>query len=159
MKNIFIFLICLTPLFINAQSQMPNVRLKNLDNDYKNVYEDYNKKDKVYVFSFWATWCAPCLSELESISENIEEWKEEVDFDVIAVSVDDARTVKRVKPLINGKDWDYEVLLDTNQELKRTLQISNVPHVIVVKNKKVVYVHNGYVEGAEEELFEEIKSL
>jgi hypothetical protein len=39
------------------------------------------------------------------------------------------------------------------------MQISNVPHVIVVKNQKVVYVHNGYVEGAEEDLFEKIKSL
>ena len=159
MKNIVVFIFCLFSLSSWAQSQMPNLRLKNLDNDYKNVYSDYNEEDKIYVFSFWATWCAPCLSELENIYENLEDWKKEANFEVIAVSVDDARTVKRVKPLINGKDWDYEVLLDTNQQLKRTLQISNVPHVIIVKNQKVEYVHNGYVEGAEEELFEEIKSL
>jgi thiol-disulfide isomerase/thioredoxin len=159
MRNLLLAFVCFFPLYIGAQSQMPNVRLKNLDNKYKNVYSDYTEEGKVYVFSFWATWCAPCLSELEAIHENITEWKEEVDFDVVAVSIDDARTVKRVKPLINGKDWEYEVLLDTNQKLKRTLQISNVPHVIVVKNQKVVYVHNGYVEGAEEDLFEKIKSL
>ncbi|MGO1585893.1 TlpA family protein disulfide reductase [Mesonia sp.] len=159
MKNILFLVCCLVATISQAQSQMPNVQLKNLDNNYQNVYKDYAAKDKVYVFSFWATWCAPCISELEAIKENYADWQEEVDFEVIAVSIDDSRTMRRIKPMINGKGWEYEVLLDTNQELKRALQINNIPHVIVVKNQKVEYVHNGYAEGGEEELFEKIKSL
>ena len=30
---------------------------------------------------------------------------------------------KRVKPLVNGKGWEYKVLLDSNQDLKRKLSI------------------------------------
>lgn len=159
MNKITFIICCLIATYSQAQSQMPNVQLKNLENNYKNVYKDYSETDKVYVFSFWATWCAPCINELEAIKENYSEWKEEVDFEVVAVSIDDSRTMRRIKPLVNGKSWKYEILLDTNQELKRALQINNIPHVIVVKNQKVEYVHNGYVEGGEEELFEKIKAL
>ena len=74
-----------------------------------------------------------------------------------AISVDDSRTVKRVKPLINGKDWDYEVLFDTNNDLKRALGSSTIPLTLIIKNGKIVYRHSGYVPGFEDDLFEEIK--
>ena len=80
-------------------------------------------------------------------------------MEVVAVSVDDTRTQKRVKPLLNGKKWPYTILLDTNQDLKRALGIANVPYTVVVKNKKIVYIHNGYSQGAEKELYKKLKEL
>jgi peroxiredoxin len=80
-------------------------------------------------------------------------------MEVIAVSIDDTRTQKRVKPLLNGKSWPFKVLLDTNQDVKRALSIVNVPYTIVVKNQKIVYIHNGYSQGAEHELFKKLKQL
>ncbi|RYD90844.1 MAG: TlpA family protein disulfide reductase, partial [Sphingobacteriales bacterium] len=53
----------------------------------------------------------------------------------------------------------YTVLLDMNQDLKRALGIANVPYTVVVKNGKVVYVHNGYSQGAEKELYNKLKTL
>ena len=70
-----------------------------------------------------------------------------------------SRTQKRVKPLINGKEWNYKILLDTNQDFKRALSIVNIPYTIVVKNNKIVHIQNGYVPGSEVELFEKLKSL
>lgn len=144
---------------INAQKEMPNVNLKSNDNKTVNLLKDFAEQDKIYVFSFWATWCAPCINELEAINEMYEEWQKELKVEVIAVSIDDARTVKRVKPLLKGKEWPYTVLLDTNQDLKRALSIVNVPYTIVVKNKKIVHIQNGYTQGEEKELFEKLKSL
>lgn len=80
-------------------------------------------------------------------------------MELIAVSIDDTRTQKRVKPLLNGKNWTYTILLDTNQDLKRALAIANVPYTIVVKNQKIVYVHNGYSQGAEMELYNKLKEI
>ena len=80
-------------------------------------------------------------------------------MEVIAVSIDDTRTQKRIKPLLNGKKWTYNVLLDTNQDLKRALSIVNVPYTVVVKNEKIVYISNGYSQGAEEELYSKLKEL
>jgi len=157
MRTLFILLFFST--FAMAQKQMPSVIIKSDQLKSFNVRNDFAEKDKIYVFSFWATWCAPCLNELDAINENYAQWQKEVNFEVIAVSVDDTRTQKRVKPLLNGKKWPYTILLDTNQDLKRALSIANVPYTVVVKNQKIVYIHNGYSQGAEKALFEKLKTL
>jgi peroxiredoxin len=138
---------------------MPNVALKNLKGDITNSNLDFQKKDVLYVYSFWATWCAPCVQELDAISDVYGDWKSKINIEVIAVSVDDARTEKRVKPLVNGKGWEYTILFDTNQELKRSLSIANVPYIVVMKNNEIVYVQNGHSPGGETELFKKLKSL
>ncbi|WP_438966130.1 TlpA family protein disulfide reductase [Flavobacterium sp.] len=157
MKKIFFFILCSFWGF--SQTQMPNIELSSVDGESFNVSTDYNETDKLYVFSFWATWCAPCINELDAIHQKYDELKEELNMEVIAVSIDDTRTQKRVKPLLNGKKWSYDVLLDTNQDLKRALSIVNVPYTIVVKNEKIVYISNGYSQGAEEELYTKLKEL
>ncbi len=153
----FLFLFISFSIF--AQKQMPDVTLKNLDNVSLNVKNDFSEENKIYIFSFWATWCAPCINELQTINDSYDDWKEELNVEVIAVSVDDSRTQKRVSPLVNGKGWPYTILLDSNQELKRAMSISNVPFLIVVQNKEIKFIHNGYSEGSVDELYEELKTL
>jgi len=157
MKKLILFLLFTTS--INAQKQMPNIDLNSISGETVNPSKDFNEKDKLYVFSFWATWCAPCINELEAIHKKQESWKENLNLEIIAVSIDDARTQKRVKPFLNGKGWSFNVLLDTNQELKRSLSIVNVPYTIVVKNSKIVFVSNGYSQGSEDELYSKMKEL
>lgn len=142
-----------------SQNQMPNIELNAISGESINLSTDFNEVDKLYVFSFWATWCAPCINELEAMHKKYATWKESLNVEIIAVSIDDSRTQKRVKPFLNGKGWTYNVLLDSNQELKRALSIVNVPYTIVVKNSKIVYVSNGYSQGSEEELFNKLKEL
>ena len=158
MKKIHLFV-----LFIGfnlfAQKQLPDLNLNNLEGKSFSLKNDFSEPDKIYVFSFWASWCVPCIQELEEINLVQADWKKEVNFEVIAVATDDSRTQKRVKPLVKGKDWNYNVLLDTNQDFKRILSIANIPYTIVVKNGTIVHVQNGYVPGNEDVLFEKLKSL
>lgn len=142
-----------------AQKKLSNVALKNLQDQTLSTTKNFQEKDKIYVFSFWATWCTPCIQELDAINDVYEEWKKEINFEVIAVATDDARTQKRIRPLVNGKGWVYTVLLDTNQDFKRSLSITNVPYIVVVKNNEIVYVHNGHNPGGETELYNTLKSL
>jgi thiol-disulfide isomerase/thioredoxin len=158
MKKLVLLFLFLT-VSAYAQKEMPSVTLKSVNNKVVNVKNDFAEKDKLYVFTFWATWCVPCINELDAINENYAKWSKELNMEVIAVSIDDSRTQKRVKPLLNGKKWPYTVLLDTNQDLKRALAIANPPYTVVVKNKKVVYIHNGYSQGAENELYNKLKQL
>jgi peroxiredoxin len=138
---------------------MPNIELNSISGETINVSTQFKEKDKLYVFSFWATWCAPCINELEAIHKKYASWKEALNVEIIAVSIDDSKTQKRVKPFLNGKGWTYNVLMDSNQELKRALSIVNVPYTIVVKNSKIVFVSNGYSQGSEEELYQKLKEL
>jgi len=142
-----------------AQKQVPNLNLANLEGKSISLQSDFAEKDKLYIFSFWATWCTPCISELDELNDLQEEWKKAINFEIVAVSTDDSRTQKRVKPLINGKGWEFNVLLDTNQDFKRAMSIVNIPYTIVVKNGLIVHIQNGYVPGNEKELFEKLKTL
>jgi thiol-disulfide isomerase/thioredoxin len=155
-KKFFILLFLGTSCLIYAQDQLPNVTLTNLNQEDVNLQEVADSDGPV-IISLWATWCVPCLKELDAISEVYEDWQNETNVKLIAVSVDDSRTVKRVKPLINGKGWDYEILLDTNNDVKRALGAATVPLTILVKNGKIVYRHSGYTPGAENELYEYVQ--
>ncbi|HMI06969.1 MAG TPA: TlpA disulfide reductase family protein [Flavobacterium sp.] len=142
-----------------AQKELPNLSLNNLDGKSVSLKTEFAEKDKIYIFSFWATWCTPCIQELDEMNDVQEEWKKSVNFEIVAIATDDSRTQKRVKPLINGKGWDFKVLLDTNQDFKRYLSIVNIPYTIVVKNQQIVHIQNGYVPGNENELLAKLKSL
>ena len=130
-----------------SQKNLPDLNLSTLDGKKLSLKNDFAEKDKLYVFSFWASWCGPCINELDEMNELQAEWKKTISFEVIAVATDDSRTQKRVKPLVNGKEWEYTILLDTNQDFKRALSIVNIPYTIVVKNNKIVHIQNGYVPG------------
>lgn len=142
-----------------GQKSLPDLSLNSTDGKQVSLKNDFSEKDKLYVFSFWATWCGPCINELDELNDLQVDWKKTVNFEIIAVSTDDARTQKRVKPLVNGKGWDYRILMDLNQDFKRALSIANIPYTIVVKNNQIVHIQNGYVPGNELELFEKLKTL
>lgn len=158
MKKILVFICLLFSVGVFSQSELPNVKLKNLDGKIINV-ADFNKSEKPVIISFWATWCGPCLKELNAIHDVYADWQKETGVELIAVSIDDAKTVKRVKSLVGGKSWEYEVLYDDNHELKRAMNVSNVPFTVVVYKGKIVYKHLSYAPGVEKEMYKKIKAL
>ena len=139
--------------------RLPDELVTTLDGDKLNIAE-YGENGKITVISFWATWCAPCKKELNNISDIYPDWQDAYDVELVAVSVDDARDVAKVKPYINGQGWEFEVLSDPNQDLQRALNFQSVPYTIVVDHEgDIMYEHNGYVEGDEYELEEVIQTL
>ncbi len=157
--NKIVFLLCLLfSLTSFSQNDLPNIQLTTLDGTGITI-NDATSEDNVYIVSLWATWCVPCIKELDAISEVYTDWQDETNVKLVAVSVDDSRTVKRVKPLINGKSWEYEILLDTNNDLKRALGAATVPLTLLVKDNKIIYRHSGYNPGSEFELYEKIQEF
>ena len=158
MKKIVLLLSLILSFNAFSQDNLPKVDVKTIDGETISI-QDATNKDNIVIVSLWATWCVPCIKELDAISDVYDEWQEETGVELIAVSVDDSRTVKRVKTLVNGKGWDYQVLLDTNNDLKRALGASTVPLTLVIKDNKIVLRHSGYSPGSEDELYEKIKEL
>lgn len=140
-------------------AQLPSVQLKDLDGnvvDTSTLSNDGNP----FVISFFATWCKPCLRELKAINEYYPDWQDETGMKLIAISIDEGQNVSRVKPLVDGQGFEYEVLLDTNQELKRSLGIQDIPYLIIVDGDgNIVETRNGYTEGSEQHIIEKIREL
>lgn len=150
--SILIILLSVSSL---SQNIVPNTKLKNLESEF--IYtNDVLIENNFYIISFWATWCIPCINELDAIVDIYEELEKD-NIEVIAISTDDARTKKRVRPMINGKDWNFKILLDENHDLKRALNIVGIPHTIITKGTKIIYRRIGYSPGEEVNLFEFIR--
>ncbi len=141
-----------------AQIDLPAVNIKKLSGEEISFRALGDIGDTALIVSFWATWCVPCIQELEVISEQYDERQNEIPFRLMAISVDDARTSPRVRPFVAGRGWPFEIYLDENSDLKRALNINDIPHVLIIRNGKILYQHNGYVAGNEETLFEKISS-
>ena len=149
---------CIT-LSFSQNRTLPSVEIKTLDGENINIQEIENS-GKPIVINFWATWCKPCKKELNTIAEVYEEWQEETGVKLIAISIDDTRSMSRVAPYVNASDWEYEVYLDPNGDLKRAMGVSTVPHTFLLNGKnKIVWQHRGYVDGDEDELLEQIKGV
>ncbi len=147
------------PLLGTAQAKLPSVTLQTLDGK-KIDTRTWSNNGQPMIVNFWATWCAPCKRELTAIAEKYEDWQKRTGVKLIAVSIDDARSMARVAPYVNGQGWDYEVYLDPNGDLKRGLNVNNVPHTFLINGSgEIVYQHNNYEPGDENELFDQVLKL
>ena len=143
---------------VALHAQVPNVQLKNINGKTVQTASIANHGGKPVIISFWATWCKPCLRELKAIHEVYPDWQDETGVKMIIVSIDQAQDANRVKPLVDGFGWEYEVLLDPNGDFKRAMNVQNVPHVFVLDGKgKIVYNHAGYVDGGEQDIYEALQ--
>ncbi len=158
MKRLFLLIVLLSTIS-SLQAQLPAYTLKDISG--KEVRTDtLNNAGKPIIVDFFATWCKPCNRELDAISEVYEDWQEETGVKLVAISIDRAQDVHKVKPLVDNHGWDYEVLIDTNEDLKRALGIQAIPFTLILDgNGHIVYRHNGYADGAEEELIEKVREL
>jgi len=160
MKKIAL-LFCLLAVMATSDlfAQLPAVTLKTIDGQSVRM-DTVSNNGKPFIIDFFATWCKPCQRELDAIAEVYDEWKEETGVKIITVSIDQAQNVHKVKPLVSNHGWEYEVLLDTNEELKRAFGVQMIPFTIIVDgNGQIVYKHTGYTDGVEEELINKVREL
>jgi peroxiredoxin len=140
-------------------TQIPSVEIKTLDGGIINTSEFDNNNNPI-VISFWATWCKPCKQELENIHEVYDEWTEETNVKLIAISIDAARNTSKIKPLVNAKGWEYEIYQDSNSEFAKKMGVGPIPHTFLLdSNKQIIWDHVSYSDGDEEELYEKIIEL
>jgi thiol-disulfide isomerase/thioredoxin len=103
---------------ILGEHRLPELSLNDMNGKKVNV-ADLGKTGKITVIDFWATWCVPCKKELNNINDIYEDWQKKYNVSVVAVSIDDSRSITKVKPYAEGQRWSYDILLDVNQDLKR----------------------------------------
>ena len=156
-KIVWVFLITIINSNLFAQN-IPSIQIKDLNQKIVNTQELFDG-ESLTIVSFWATWCKPCIKELDAYNENMEEWTEETGVKLIAISVDNTRSMSRVAPFVNGRGWDnIQFYLDPNADFKRAMNVINIPHTILLdKDGKIIWQHNSYTEGDEYELYDVIK--
>jgi len=132
------------------QANVPNFVLEDLDGK-KVSLADLRAKGPV-VIDFWATWCKPCLLNLPHV-DALQKQYAKAGLQVVAISIDETRSVAKVKSYVQTHDYAFKVLLDSNQRVLRQLQGTGVPYSVVVSaDGQRLYSHSGYREGDEQAL-------
>jgi cytochrome c biogenesis protein CcmG/thiol:disulfide interchange protein DsbE len=113
---------------------------------------------RVTVVTFWLTSCTPSKRQLDAMQPLVEELSDSVRF--IAISIDNAKTMARVKPLVASKGYAMTVLLDPTQELFSLLNGSEHPYtVIFAPDGSLAWKHSGFYSGDEDQIRTEIARL
>ena len=142
-----------------ASAQLPSVNLKTIDGKTVDT-ATLSNDGKPFVISFFATWCKPCNRELKAIHEVYPDWQDETGMKLIAISTDQAQNASKVKPLVDGEGWEYEILLDPNSDFLRAMGIQMIPHVLIIDGEgNVADSRSGYTEGSEQHIIEKIREL
>lgn len=143
-----------------AQHELPDTQVKDVSSGKKRAFKETVTPGKVTVVSFWATWCVPCKKEIKNVREKLAAWKQEVDFNYMTVSIDETRSEGLVRSYAKSQGWDFPYYIDANADLKRSLNFQNIPFTIIIdKTGKVAWMHSGYEEGGENELFAKVKEI
>ena len=133
MKKIIIFFLLFQNLF--SQDNLPNFSVKLLNNQSSNLVSLTNE---ISLISFWATWCLPCIKEIDKIN------------------TDKAGEIAKVKRFVKTKryplDNNYHIIMDYNQKLSRSFNAQPIPLTLITKNNQIIYRKRGFNVGDEIEI-------
>ncbi len=115
---------------------------------------------KVVVLSFWATWCGPCKQELP-VLQKLADKHAAAGLAVVAVNIDDPKTVAEVRRFVADKKLKVPVPLDPEAEvLGKYNPKGSLPFLAIVDRQgRRAFQHTGFGEGAEQQVEQEIAQL
>ncbi len=153
------FLVLSVSVFAQDNAALPSVTVKQLDGKSLDL-ADFGKNGKITVLAFWATWCSPCKKELDAINDIYEDWQEEYDVELLAITIDNSRQLTKVPGVVATKGWEFDVLSADQNEIQTALNFQTIPQTFLIDQEgNIVYSHSGYVPGDEDSLEDEIAKI
>ena len=120
------------------------------------------ESDTTMVINFWATWCSPCVKEIEYFEELHRE-RSEIETRVILVSLDfPNQAERRLTPFLNEKGISAQVVLMTDMNYNDWIDQVDpswsgaIPATIIFNRNKKVFLEQ---ELSKEELFTHVKQI
>ena len=136
---------------------LPDLSIRLLDG--KRVRLSALLEEGPLLVSFWATWCAPCKKEMIFLEEFHQKYNEN-SFRVLAISTDSPKSMSKVKSYIRAKKHTFLVGIDPNQEIAKKMNALLMPTTLILnKDRKVSWYHQGFIPGDEKEIEAQIRAV
>ncbi|TFB10878.1 TlpA family protein disulfide reductase [Candidatus Marinimicrobia bacterium MT.SAG.3] len=141
---------------IPLQGNVPGYKLKTLAGKRISL-KDY--RGSPLLINFWATWCVPCRKEFPIIKEIQNKFGKD-GLVVLAVNVDDTRSISGVKSFVSAHSLDFIIPLDPNRKLFNNFHGSSLPLTLLIDaSGNVVRTYSGFLGVWEEELDQQLTEL
>ena len=136
---------------------LPDLSVRLLDG--KQVRLSALLEEGPLLVSFWATWCAPCKKEMIFLEEFHQKYNEN-SFRVLAISTDSPKSMSKVKSYIRAKKYTFLVGIDPNQDIAKKMNALLMPTTLILnKDRKVSWYHQGFIPGDEKEIEAQIRAV
>ena len=158
-KQFVLVAIIFTAIYADKQRDimLPDLSVKLLDG--KQVRLSALLEEGPLLVSFWATWCAPCKKEMIFLEEFHQKYNEN-NFRVLAISTDSPKSMSKVKSYIRAKKHTFLVGIDPNQEIAKKMNALLMPTTLILnKDRKVSWYHQGFIPGDEKEIEAQIRAV
>ena len=146
-----IFLLLGTSAFLKAQTRnIAHGELKTLDGISVSSAEILNPKAPT-VIVFWKSGSSKSCDNLEELQASWLDNMQQRGVKMLAICIDGNGSWNHIKPMANGRSWEFEILIDPNCDFKRAMNISNTPTTMLYdQNQQLVCRQLGYFAGNEE---------
>lgn len=99
-------------------------------------------RGKVLVLDFWATWCGPCVGEMEEMKEAYEKYKNHPKVAFAAISIDEDKSL--VAPYVNEKGYRFQIL-HSDGAVESLYQTPPLPRLYIIDAAgNIRFRHDGY---------------
>lgn len=136
-----------------------DVNLKDADGNVVNTKELLGN-GKPTAILFWLTTCPPCKQKFIAIERKYRDWKQQADFDLIAVSVDWPKNAEKFSAMVKEKNWPWPTYHDYERQFRNIMpgNLNGLPQEFLFdKNGEMVYHRKRFLHGFEDLLFKEIQ--
>ena len=158
-KRFILFAMIFSAMYADKQRDimLPDLSVRLLDG--KQVRLSALLEEGPLLVSFWATWCAPCKKEMIFLEKFHQKYNEN-SFRVLAISTDSPKSMSKVKSYIRAKKYTFLVGIDPNQDIAKKMNALLMPTTLILnKDRKVSWYHQGFIPGDENEIEAQILKL
>lgn len=139
-----------------------DIDFKTADGKIVNSAEALKSNGKPTIVLFWLTTCYPCRMEMKAIHEKFPQWKDETDFNLVAISTDFPKNYENFCKKVKDSGWKWETYNDVNREFRYVMPggLNGLPQTFIMdENGEIVYHKRKYSTGDEDKLYEKVKQL
>ena len=111
---------------------------------------------KVLVLNFWASWCAPCVEEVPSLSAMSKRFKQS---GVVVVAVSTDKHQQKYRAFLDRVHASFQTAWDPKSDISAEYGTYQIPETYIIKNGRILRKFAAAEDWTSDDLTQYLQSL